>query len=65
MYQPGMNCKHRKWILDRNNLGVCVECGTTKQFPVEPIPKINFGELPKYDPDSWLNAEVHGLEERI
>jgi len=59
-----MNHKHF-YIVDTHNFGRC-KCGETKQFPVEQKLKVNTNMItpPKYDPDSWLHAEVH-IEERI
>ena len=66
-----MNCKHRKWILDKNNLGTCVKCPATKQFPVvskitlrpsEVLTMENLGPDSKCNPDAWCSASVHRVK---
>ena len=66
-----MKCKHPKWNIDKNNKGTCVECGATKQFPVErkltlrpsEVSSIDsLGSEAGYDPDSWLNATSQDFE---
>jgi hypothetical protein len=55
-------CNH-KWILDKQNLGICSKCGVRKQFPVEPLRSdFELANPPKYDPDSWMSASVLGID---
>lgn len=49
------------WILDKHSFGRC-KCGATQQFPVEEIIKLNMHRPPRYDPDSWLSASLHGVK---
>ena len=64
-----MKCNHPKWIIGRNNLGTCVMCGKTKQFPVEKkqvlrsdersfIENLNY----EVDFDGWTYGKLYNLE---
>ena len=64
-----MNCKHPKWTLDKNSLGTCVECGATRQFPVECKLELRPSEISAIegldtsgDFDGWLHTQLPDLE---